>query len=77
MARGMHCSDSLTATAGLRKHVDFTITSALPKFYLLTSTGDALEDCHINIALRGNVKNKQNATILTTSPPPTLKSCES
>lgn len=75
MAGGKHSSDSLTETAGLRKHIDLTTTSDFPKFYLLTSTRDALEDCHISICFERKCKNKRNKTILTTSPTPTLKSC--
>lgn len=72
---GKHCSDSLWATAGLRKHIDFTTTSDFPKFYLLTSTREALEDCHINICFERKCRNKQNKTTLTNSPTPTRKPC--
>lgn len=57
---GKHCSDSLSASAGLRKHTDFTTTSDFPKFYLLTLTRKALEDCHINICFER--KHKKEAT---------------
>lgn len=75
VARGKHCSDSLTATAGLKKYIDFTSTSDFTKFYLLTSTRDSFEDCHINICFERKCKKQTKQNNLTTSPTPTLKPC--